>query len=49
MKLTTDQEKIISKVQNGSLMVICIQDTGNKVKTLNQAIDFGKNHKRLAD
>ncbi len=42
-------KKIISKIQNGSLMVICIQDTGNKVKTLNQAIDFEKNHTRLAD
>jgi hypothetical protein len=32
-----------------SLVVVCIQDTGDKVQTLNQAIDFEKRLKRLAD
>ncbi|MDO6674267.1 methyltransferase domain-containing protein [Tenacibaculum sp. 1_MG-2023] len=42
-------QKIISKVKNGGLVVICIQDTGNKVQILNQAIDFKKQLNRLAD
>lgn len=42
-------KKIISDLKNGSLMVVCIQDTGDKVQILNQAIDFEKKHKRLAN
>lgn len=42
-------KKIVSQIQNECLVVICIQDTGNKVKILNQAIDFEKKHTRLAD
>lgn len=41
--------KVVSEIRNGSLVVVCIQDTGNKVQTLNKAIDFEKKHKRLAD
>lgn len=41
--------KIISKIKTGSLVVVCIQDTGNKVQILNQAIDFEKTHTRLVD
>lgn len=42
-------KKIISKIKNESLVIVCIQDTGNKVETLNQAIDFEKEEKRLLD
>lgn len=42
-------KKIISDIRKGSLMVVCIQDTGDKVQTLNKAIDFERTHKRLAD
>jgi tellurite methyltransferase len=42
-------KKIISKIKCGCLLVICIQDTGNKVKILNRAIDFEKQLNRLAD
>lgn len=42
-------KKIISDIRMGSLMVVFIQDTGNKVQTLNKAIDFERKHKRLAD
>lgn len=42
-------KKIISEIGNGSLAVVCIQDTGDKVETLNKAIDFEKRLKRLFD
>ncbi len=42
-------KKIVSEIRNGSLVVICIQDTGDKVQTLNEAIDFAKRLKRLVD
>jgi 2-polyprenyl-3-methyl-5-hydroxy-6-metoxy-1,4-benzoquinol methylase len=42
-------KKIVSEIRNGSLMAICIQDTGDKAQTLNKAIDFEKRQKRLAD
>lgn len=41
--------KIVSEISNGSLVVVCIQDTGDKVQILNNAIDFDRKHKRLAD
>ncbi len=41
--------RIVSEIRKGRLVVVCIQDTGDKVRTLNQAIDFNKRHKRLAD
>ena len=42
-------KKIVSDMRKGSLMVVCIQDTGEKVKILNKAIDFERKHKRLSD
>ena len=42
-------KKIVSEIRNGSILVVCIQDTGDKVHTLNKAIDFEKRLKRLAD
>jgi|SRR5690606_28909140 len=42
-------KKIISGLRNGSLIVVCIQDTGNKVQILNKAIDFKKSQKRIVD
>lgn len=42
-------KRIVSQLRKGSLLVICIQDTGNKVQILNQAIDLEKKVKRLAD
>lgn len=41
--------KIVSDIKKGSLVVVCIQDTGDKVHILNQAIDGAKSVKRLAD
>lgn len=41
--------RIVSDITKGSLVVVCIQDTGDKVRTLNQAIDFKKKLNRLAD
>ena len=42
-------KKIISDIRKGSLVVVCIQDTGDKVQTLNKVIDFERKHKRLSD
>jgi len=42
-------EKIVSKIKTGSLLVVCIHDTGNKVKILKQAIDFENKCNQLAD
>ena len=42
-------KKIVADIKKGSLIVVCIQNTGDKVQILNQAIDFDKRHKRLAD
>ena len=41
--------KIVSDIRSGSRVVICIQDTGDKVQTLNKAIDIERKHKRLFD
>jgi len=41
-------QKIVAEIKIGSLLVICIQDTGNKVEILNQAIDFKEKLKRLS-
>jgi tellurite methyltransferase len=40
---------IISKIKNGCLIVFCIQDTGKKVKILNETIDFCKKLNRVTD
>jgi SAM-dependent methyltransferase len=42
-------QRIISDLKIGSLLVVCIQNTGNKVDILYRAIDFEKKLKRLAD
>jgi 2-polyprenyl-3-methyl-5-hydroxy-6-metoxy-1,4-benzoquinol methylase len=40
---------IISKIKKGCLFVVCIQDTGDKVQTLNDTIDNQEPRKRLVD
>lgn len=40
-------KKIISVIREGSLVVVCIQDSGDKVQTLNQTIDYENKLKRL--
>ncbi len=42
-------KKIMSLIKSGNLLVVCIQDTGNKVHVLNQAIDFERKNNRLSD
>lgn len=42
-------KKIVSKIKKGSLVIVCIQDTGGKVQILNQAIDFEKPLRRLVE
>lgn len=42
-------KKIISDMINGRLIVVCIQNTGDKVQILNKAIDSEKGRKRLID
>ncbi len=42
-------KKIVSDLNNGSLVVVCIQDTGDKVQILNKTIDFEKKRKRLTE
>jgi tellurite methyltransferase len=42
-------KRIASDIKNGSLVVVCIQDTGDKVQMLNQAIHFEKELSRLTD
>jgi 2-polyprenyl-3-methyl-5-hydroxy-6-metoxy-1,4-benzoquinol methylase len=41
--------KIGSQINSGSMIIVCIQDTGNKVLILNQAIDKARKLKRLKD
>ena len=42
-------KQTVSDLRNGGLIVVCIQDTGNKVQILNKAIDFEKKLTRLVD
>ena len=42
-------KRIVSDIRNGSLVVVCIQDTGDKVQILNKAIDYEKELSRLTD
>ena len=42
-------KKIMSEIRKGSLIVVCIQDTGAKVQIFNEAIDVEKKRKRLVD
>ena len=40
-------KKIISDMKGGCLLVVCIQNTGNKVQILNEVIDFEKKLNRI--
>jgi 2-polyprenyl-3-methyl-5-hydroxy-6-metoxy-1,4-benzoquinol methylase len=42
-------KRIVSGIRQGALLVVCIQDTGAKVRTLDEAIDHVRRLKRLAD
>lgn len=42
-------KKIVADIKNGSLLVVCIQNTGDKVQILNNAIDSKRRENRLAD
>lgn len=42
-------KKIVLDIRNGSHAIFCIQDTGDKVQTLNKAIDVERKHKRVFD
>lgn len=42
-------KRIVSDIRSGSVLVVCIQDTGDKVQILNQAIDFAKELSRLTN
>ncbi len=42
-------KRTIKSVKPSCLIIICIQDTGNKVKILNEVIDFENKLERLTD
>lgn len=42
-------KRIVSDIKKGSLVVVCIQDTGDKVHTLNKAVDFEKELLRMTE
>ncbi|WP_340152928.1 methyltransferase domain-containing protein [uncultured Marivirga sp.] len=42
-------QKIVSQIRTESLIIFCIQDSGEKVSILNKAIDFQAKLRRLAD
>lgn len=42
-------KKVISKIKKGTIVVVCIQDTGNKVKILKQVVDTEKQLNRLVE
>lgn len=42
-------KRIVSGIRYGCIVVVCIQDTGNKVQILNQAIDYENELSRLMD
>jgi tellurite methyltransferase len=42
-------QKILSKIDLGCLLIFCIQDTGKKVKILNETLDLKKQFERLVD
>lgn len=41
--------RILSQIKKGAIVVICIQDSANKVDILNQTISFNKYIKKLKD
>ncbi len=40
-------KRIFSEIKKGCLVIFCIQDTGEKIKILNEIIDFEKDLNRL--
>ncbi len=42
-------KRIVSDINVGCLIVVCIQNTGNKVEILNSAVDFETKRKRRVD
>ncbi len=42
-------ENVISKIKKGCLLIVCIQDTGNKVKVLEEAIHSNRPLVNIAD
>ncbi|WP_276390696.1 class I SAM-dependent methyltransferase [Eudoraea chungangensis] len=42
-------KRIVSDIRKGCLIVVCIQDTGDKAQILNQALDYEKELSRLTD
>ena len=42
-------QNIVLQIKKGSLVVVCIQDSGQKVHLLNEAIDFERKLNRLMD
>lgn len=42
-------QKIISSIEKGCLLIFCIQDTGKKVKILNETFDIKDQLERLVD
>lgn len=42
-------QKILRTIKNGSVVVICIQDSGNKLQILNETIDATGAYPRLTD
>ena len=49
VKETKFIQRLVSSVKKGCLLVFCIQDTGNKVKSLNAALDFDEPLSRIVD
>lgn len=42
-------KKILAEIKDGCLLIVCIQDTGKKVKILNETIDYENQVNRLID
>jgi len=49
LKETGFIKNIISKIRKGCLLIICIQDTGKKIKILKETLNFGKNIEQIQD
>lgn len=49
IKETEFIKRIISSAEKKCLIVFCIQDTGNKVKILNETLDFDEPLERMVD
>ena len=49
IKETSFIKKILSSIKKGCLLIICLQDTGNKVEILNETLDSEKQRERVTD